>query len=380
MALSAKIPIKRKIFLSHFVAIVLVSGSIGTYFYLSASANLIDSVKSRLLNSAAFISQTLDTRRLESIRNSSDATASGYIDTLKHLRALKTTNKDIEYLYIMRRQGDRVEFVVDTDETDEQAKPGDAYSDPPQELLEGFENPSVDHRIYSDPWGEFMSGYAPLPDGNGRYLVGIDMRASEISKKLRFLRISGLISLVFSLLFAVIFSKLLGGNIVRRIELLTMQCNAIAHGGVSGGLDYKRGDELDTLIRSFNSMSEQLAKSRYESKSSWMALEQSRNDLEKRVAERTRELSNLNEQLSLEISERKYAEEQKEALISELQDALSQVKTLRGLLPICSSCKKIRDDQGYWSQIETYIGKHSDAEFSHSICPDCAKKLYSIDI
>jgi hypothetical protein len=59
-----------------------------------------------------------------------------------------------------------------------------------------------------------------------------------------------------------------------------------------------------------------------------------------------------------------------------LRNALSELKILRGLLPICSSCKSIRDDKGYWNQIESYIQKHSEAEFSHSICPECARKLY----
>ena len=62
--------------------------------------------------------------------------------------------------------------------------------------------------------------------------------------------------------------------------------------------------------------------------------------------------------------------------LRELEDAISRIKQLHGLLPICASCKKIRDDQGYWNQIEGYISSHSDAEFSHSICPDCAKTLY----
>ncbi|MCP3927936.1 MAG: hypothetical protein GY705_02410 [Bacteroidetes bacterium] len=60
-----------------------------------------------------------------------------------------------------------------------------------------------------------------------------------------------------------------------------------------------------------------------------------------------------------------------------LQEAIAQIKTLSGMLPICSSCKKIRDDKGYWNQIESYIQDHSDVGFSHSICPDCAKKLYA---
>lgn len=75
-------------------------------------------------------------------------------------------------------------------------------------------------------------------------------------------------------------------------------------------------------------------------------------------------------------AERKKLEEEKGKLILELQDALSKIKTLGGMLPICSSCKKIRDDKGYWNQIEAYISEHSEAEFSHGVCPDCAKKLY----
>ena len=60
----------------------------------------------------------------------------------------------------------------------------------------------------------------------------------------------------------------------------------------------------------------------------------------------------------------------------ELELALSEVRTLQGYLPICASCKKIRDDKGYWNQIETYVSEHTDVLFSHSLCPDCAKKLY----
>jgi hypothetical protein len=68
--------------------------------------------------------------------------------------------------------------------------------------------------------------------------------------------------------------------------------------------------------------------------------------------------------------------EEREKLIRNLQEALVKVKTLSGLLPICSACKKIRDDKGYWRQIESYIRDHSEAEFSHGICPDCMRKLY----
>lgn len=69
-------------------------------------------------------------------------------------------------------------------------------------------------------------------------------------------------------------------------------------------------------------------------------------------------------------------EAERDKLIHELEDAMSKVKLLSGMLPICAKCKKIRDDEGFWTQIESYISRHSEALFSHSICPDCAESLY----
>lgn len=80
--------------------------------------------------------------------------------------------------------------------------------------------------------------------------------------------------------------------------------------------------------------------------------------------------------ISKEITERKRAELDRERAIQELQEALQHVRTLSGLLPICASCKKIRDDQGYWTQIETYLRAHSEAQFTHGMCPDCIETYY----
>lgn len=77
-----------------------------------------------------------------------------------------------------------------------------------------------------------------------------------------------------------------------------------------------------------------------------------------------------------DITEHKQHALERERLITELQQALSEVKTLSGLLPICSVCKKIRDDSGYWHEVEQYISTHTDVDFSHGICPDCMRKLY----
>jgi len=89
-----------------------------------------------------------------------------------------------------------------------------------------------------------------------------------------------------------------------------------------------------------------------------------------------RELDTTIRNLSAEIARREKVEKDREQLIIKLQNTLIQVKTLRGLIPICAHCKKIRDDKGFWNQLEIYISEHSDAKLSHGICPDCLKKHY----
>ncbi len=80
--------------------------------------------------------------------------------------------------------------------------------------------------------------------------------------------------------------------------------------------------------------------------------------------------------LGLDITDRNLMEKEREELILKLQEAIIKIKTLKGMLPICSKCKKIRDDKGYWNRIEAYIEKHSGASFSHGMCPDCSDELY----
>jgi hypothetical protein len=149
---------------------------------------------------------------------------------------------------------------------------------------------------------------------------------------------------------------------VKPVRMLQKAASAIAEGKTVTNIDVYSRDELGDLTRNMEFMSKAIQEHRAE-QLVWQE------KLEKKVKEQTQHLIR-------EIDERKRAEIEKEKLISDLQIALSEVKTLSGLLPICSSCKNIRDDKGYWNQIESYIHKHSEAEFSHSICPECAKKLY----
>ena len=88
------------------------------------------------------------------------------------------------------------------------------------------------------------------------------------------------------------------------------------------------------------------------------------------------DLNEANQALGAEIELRKKSENQREEVIQNLQSALNEIKVLKGILPICMHCKKIRDDSGYWNQLENYISSHSHADFSHGICPVCMEKHY----
>ena len=135
-------------------------------------------------------------------------------------------------------------------------------------------------------------------------------------------------------------------------------------------------DELDDLTDAINHMRENLHQAFIHKKVVEDQLQENLKNLDKIVAERTSSLRITNERLQSEVDERTKIEKEREKLIQDLQQALSEVNKLSGLLPICSYCKKIRDDKGYWNQIESYIHEHSEAEFSHSICQECAKKHY----
>jgi len=142
-------------------------------------------------------------------------------------------------------------------------------------------------------------------------------------------------------------------------------------GGYEIDIEAMRAGASDYLVKGQIS-SDQLERSiRYtiERKHGERELKRHRDHLEEMVRERTTQLERANKKLRMEIAERKQ-------LIAQLQDALARVKRLTGLLPICAWCKKIRDDKGYWNHVEAYIAEHTEADFTHGICPECVKRQF----
>ncbi len=300
--------IQKKLFYSHFLVIILVSGSIGTYFYHSAISTLFKQLQNRLMNSAALISRAMDANDIVDIKGPQDASLPAYQNYLKMLREFQTANKDIAFIYIMRKQGEDIVFVIDSDTSDAQAHPGKLYDVEVPNMKHGFENLTADSKITCDEWGCFLSGYAPLKNGKGQYLLGIDMRADDVQQKFRTIRIAGLVSLVLSFLLAYGFSKIQAARIIRPISLLVRRSSEIADGIFPGQVEVDTRDELSDLANAFNTMSNRLRKSHEHTQQAMNELQDARNSLETRVVERTARLAEVNEQLRQEIEERKRAE------------------------------------------------------------------------
>ena len=258
-------PLSRKLFVSHFVSTLVVSSAIGVFLYLNARESIMEQLRSRLSSTAAIVSRDLDANELRDIRNANDVSKLEYRQTLEALRGAVAANPDIAFLYVMRLDGEgRVLFVVDTDASSGQALPGREYAPVDDRLLAGFKGPVADRRFVDDEWGSFISGYAPILNSNGEYLLGIDMRANEARAKLSGIHRAGLGGLVAALLLSWLMAEWMSRHFRGPIEAIVAQCEAVAAGNLDRRVDMRRFDEMDSLIGAINQMTVDLRRAREE--------------------------------------------------------------------------------------------------------------------
>ncbi|HOM29372.1 MAG TPA: hypothetical protein PLS81_07935 [Deltaproteobacteria bacterium] len=267
-----------------------------------------------------------------------DAGSIPFDEELRNRRAVNgfCRDADFKWIYTLVEKDGRFFFAAPT-VSEEEARQRRSwyfypYEDIPREFVEAYASGKVAYVNYSDRWGTFRSVAVPeTSPGKRRYLACADYEMSRIAAIERATLVESALTAVFFFLCSLPFvfvSWRFFGQTAARLRV----------------------------------MNEEIARHR--------------DRLEELVHVRTMELEEANERLKHELGERKRAEESLSVQKRELEDALAQVRVLSGLIPICSSCKKIRDDKGYWNQIERYIQEHSDAQFSHSICPECLRRLY----
>lgn len=234
------------------------------------------------------------------------------------LKDLKAADKEIEYCFVVNSRGRVVAHTFGTDFPTDLKAPGAALN------VQVFRTELLDTET-----GSILDFAAPIMQGRiGTVHLGMSERPIEqaVSAMVRQLMMIIMIVLILGSAAAIIFSRAM----TKPLQDLVRAAGAVGRGDLDHRITVRTGDEIGVLADSFREM----------------------------------------------VLKRKQAEQGREALISQLQEALDNIKKLEGLMHICSSCKRIRDDKGGWNQMEAYIHEHSEAEFSHGICPDCARKIY----
>jgi HAMP domain-containing protein len=210
-------------------------------------------------------------------------------------------------------------------------------------------NGNTDTRIIRDYRNiPVLSSYTPLKIQDLNWVLLSEIDVQEAFEPLERLKVRSIITVLFISLLIVLYGILFSRKINAALRQLQGGINRIEKGDLTHELKIETSDEFCDLADSFNKMAQNL-----------------RNTMASK------------DELFREIEQRKLAELEKGKLIDKLQDTLAEIRTLRGILPLCSFCNKVRDDKGYWEQVDVYIQKYSEANISHSVCPECAEKHYS---
>lgn len=246
----------------------------------------------------------------------------------------------------------------------------------PGKTSNGFGNP-IEYRYTNKAQREMVqTAYVKRYKYKDWYVASF-IDNNELKKPVYAIAARQLILLLFVLSIGISFAVFISGKIASSLSKLAEYTRRLpAH-----GFKLDKNSKLETIISSAgNEETRQLTNAFLFMESELVKnirnLEQHQKNLEGLVKIRTEELTDVNKNLKQEIRDREQLEEQREKIIKELQEALDKVKTLSGLLPICSDCKKIRDDKGCWNSLEGYIERHSDASFSHGMCSECSDILY----
>ena len=298
-----------KLFLSHVCAVLLVAGGVGALFYSLAYEIADNALRERLQTAAAIASQAFDAKDLRKIESPSDVRLPEYKKALADLRNMERMNPDISFIYIMQRKGGSIFFVADSDYSDNQALPGQEYTANIPDMIRGFNGITVDKEVLGDQWGAFLSAYAPIKNGFGEFLVGVDMQADELFKRYHRLRVAAVCSLLGAILTAFLFSRTLTQWVIRPIRMVLESCSAIAKGNLSHRITEQPEGEMFKLVSAVNNLAASLEYSEKKKQEAFIDLQRSRDELEIRVKQRTMDLREVNNKLSYEISQRIIAQQ-----------------------------------------------------------------------
>ncbi len=403
---------------------VLIGGLIFAYWTVQLTEH---SLRDNLLTQARMVANTLGNQRIQKLSGTeADLNDPTYLRLKATLASARQANKKCRFIYLMGQKPNlEVFFYADSEAigSKDESPAGQIYTEISSGYLKTFEEQvSRVEGPVTDRWGSWVSALVPMHDAQTGDLVavlGMDidatswkwmvMFAATLPMVLTFLLIAGGIFWIANERYRVSSSReliqreaqyrLLADNMVDNIwvfNLAKMQLSYISPSvkdmfgytpEESISLDLTEHISPEDLDRVMTTISEELEKENTSEvdfdRSSNIEIRQLCKDgstiwTDVKASFIRDEDGKPTDILGItrDISDRKEMEFEREKYLKELQSAINEVKQLSGLIPICASCKKIRDDEGYWSSIEKYISSHSSAQFSHSLCPECAARIY----
>ncbi|MCL6629294.1 MAG: HAMP domain-containing protein, partial [Armatimonadetes bacterium] len=246
------------------ISIALLVVTVGALFNFTycryAEQALFAEVGERLAGIAKSVASQIDADTHNSLKTSKDEHSAAYKDIKLMLEHAKLANPDIRYVYTMRPTGKRMvwEFVVDAEEDPELVSHiGDKYSvtDCP-DLRAGLGGPAYDQQVTHDKWGDWISGYAPIRDDNGRSvgIVGIDMSVDELKERMSMLRSVGTALISISAALSMLLAAILARAMIVPIRRFIARLNNAARGDLETLVDDRREDEIGEVAKTFNKL------------------------------------------------------------------------------------------------------------------------------
>jgi len=246
-----------KLTVSFIILILIVSGLTFFYTYSETKSALKDRMQDELQAVASVAATQIDGDAMAALKPGDETTAQ-FQAINEQLNAMRSSNPDILFIYLMKKNGDVVEFVVDADygTDDSAAKIGEVYEGTNDELMAGFSQPSVDKDFTTDEWGTVLSGYGPVKDSDGNVvgLLGVDMDSAKVMQQQDFIGNTIYLIIGVGILLAGAMIGYFVMSIMRDINKLNMAAGKVSKGDLDVVVDVRRKDEVGELADSFSRM------------------------------------------------------------------------------------------------------------------------------
>jgi diguanylate cyclase (GGDEF)-like protein len=291
---------RRKLFFAVLFPTLLVVGGAVYLVYRAATDNLLEQLQMRLQVNAQVAAHLLGTPSTALYRQNKPARPVS-AQAVKALHTITELDTDIAHAYVMQRVGNGAVFVIDNNpDLQRRHHPGDAFEGDTAALLRGFQTPTADTLPSSTQDGDFLSGYAPIPGYQGKYLVGVAMRKQTLAQSQTTLYLGLAICVLGTLIFSAALALLVSWRLARRLERLAIDCRALTEAGLGQRPSVpvaNHFDEIRQLEEDFSVLRTQLITTTEERRAAHLKVEQAFLDVDAQVSLRTRKLRDANSSL-----------------------------------------------------------------------------------